>query len=104
MPKFLSSRLMEASEIEELIQKRTIGPLQGFRSKKGFPFAAVLKLSAEHKLEFDFGNDDKGEGEGGAEVDFTGKEPLGTCPKCGQRVFENGMNYTCEQAVGKARK
>jgi DNA topoisomerase III len=37
-------------------------------------------------------------------VDFTGKEPLGKCPKCGGRVFENGMNYTCENAVGNARK
>jgi DNA topoisomerase-3 len=33
-------------------------------------------------------------------VDFTGKEPLGKCPKCGARVFENGMNYICEKATG----
>jgi DNA topoisomerase-3 len=100
-PKFLSSRLMESSEIEELIQKRQVGPLQGFRSKKGFPFAAILKVNAENKIEFDFGNDK--EDEGAEEVDFTGKEPLGKCPKCQARVFENGMNYVCEKAVGRPR-
>jgi DNA topoisomerase-3 len=105
MPKFLSSRLMEGSEIEELIQKRTIGPLQGFRSKKGFPFAAVIKLNAEHKLEFDFGNNkDDENGNGAPAVDFTGKEPLGKCPKCGGNVFDAGMNYLCEHATGKDRK
>jgi DNA topoisomerase-3 len=36
-----------------------------------------------------------------APVDFTGKEPLGKCPKCGARVFDNGMNYTCEKAARK---
>jgi DNA topoisomerase-3 len=102
-PKFLSSRLMEGSEIEELIQKRQVGPLQGFRSKKGFPFAAILKLNAEQKVEFDFGNDNKEDGSE-VEVDFSGKEPLGPCPKCQARVFENGMNYTCEKAVGKSRQ
>jgi DNA topoisomerase III len=33
-------------------------------------------------------------------VDFTGKEPLGNCPKCGARVFDAGMNYVCEKSVG----
>jgi DNA topoisomerase-3 len=102
MPKFLKSRLMEGFEIEELIEKRSVGPLQGFRSTKGFPFASILKFSEDLKLEFDFGQDK----EGGSDtpVDFTGKEPLGKCPKCGGRVFENGMNYVCENGTGKDRK
>ena len=33
-------------------------------------------------------------------MDFTGKEPLGKCPKCGARVFDAGMNYICEKATG----
>ncbi len=33
-------------------------------------------------------------------MDFTGKEPLGKCPKCGARVFDAGMNYVCEKSVG----
>jgi len=103
LPKFLASRLMEAGEMEQLVTAGTIGPLQGFRSRQGFPFAAVLKLDAEKKLVFDFG-DDKGADGSSAEVDFTGKEPVGVCPKCGSRVFENGMNYVCEHSVGAAKK
>jgi DNA topoisomerase III len=101
--KITASRQFETQEMEELITKRTIGPLQGFRSKLGRPFAAMVKLTPEFKLEFDFGQNDKRTDGGGEEVDFTGKEPVGKCPKCGARVFENGMNYVCEKAVGPVR-
>jgi DNA topoisomerase-3 len=102
--KTLCSRMFEAEEVEKLITEKQVGPLQGFRSKKGFPFAAVLKLNAEFKMEFDFGNEQKNEnGEVAAPVDFTGKEPLGKCPKCGARVFDAGMNYICEKATGPDR-
>jgi predicted nucleic acid-binding Zn-ribbon protein len=64
----------------------------------------VLKLTPEFKIEFDFGNEQKNEnGEAAAPVDFTGKEPLGKCPKCGARVFDAGMNYICEKAAGVER-
>ncbi len=98
--KIVASRQFEISEIEELLTKGTVGPLQGFRSKQGFPFAAVIKMGAEFKPEFDFGNDQGKDGEASALVDFTGKEPLGKCPACGARVFDAGMNYLCEKATG----
>jgi DNA topoisomerase-3 len=50
MWKTLCGRMFEPEEIEQLITDRQIGPLQGFRSKQGFPFAAVLKLSAEARV------------------------------------------------------
>jgi len=98
--KIVAGRQFEMFEIEELLTKGTVGPLQGFRSKQGFPFAAVIKMGAEFKPEFDFGNDQNKDGEAAAPVDFTGKEPLGKCPKCGARVFDAGMNYLCEKATG----
>ena len=100
--KIVSGRLFEAEEIERLIADGQVGPLQGFRSKMGRPFAAVLKLNAEKKAEFDFGQDQLN-GNGAAEVDFTGQEPVGKCPKCQSRVFEMPMNYVCEKAVGPNR-
>ena len=51
---------------------------------------------------FDFGDEKKEDGSS-AEVDFTGKEPVGQCPKCQGKVFENGMNYICERSVGAAK-
>ena len=97
--KIAAGRQFEIPEIEELLTNKQVGPLQGFRSKQGFPFAAIVKLTPEFKAEFDFGQNQKEDGTA-EEVDFTGKESLGACPKCKARVFENGMNYICEKAVG----
>jgi DNA topoisomerase-3 len=100
--KTIAGRLLSHEEFETLLRDRQAGPLTGFRSKKGRRFDAVLKLSPEFKVEFDFGNDGQRTdgGEGAAPVDFTGKEPLGKCPKCGARIFDAGMNYLCEKATG----
>ena len=97
--KTLCSRMFEPEEVEKIITDKVIGPLQGFRSKQGFPFAAVLKMTAEHKVEFDFGNGGK-DGAGATPIDFTGKEPLGKCPACGANVYDGGMNYVCEKQAG----
>jgi DNA topoisomerase III len=107
MSKIPGSRQFEIAEVEELLEKREIGPLQGFRSKMGRPFAAILKISRDEdinnfKLEFDFGQnqDDDESGEG---VDFSGQTPLGECPKCGSGVYEMGLAYVCEKTVAKPK-
>ncbi len=100
--KVISGREWAPEEIAELITKRTIGPLTGFRSKMGRPFAAVLKLNDEQAIEFDFGQARPGD-EGGEAPDFSNQAPLGACPKCGSRVFDSGMAYVCEKAVGTPR-
>ncbi|NBS96150.1 MAG: hypothetical protein EBT08_08380, partial [Betaproteobacteria bacterium] len=57
-----------------------------------------------HKLEFDFGQGSGPESEAGSEPeDFSDRTPLGPCPKCQARVFEKGLYYVCEHAVGPAR-
>ena len=99
--KILASRQLEPAEVEELITKRSIGPLQGFRSKMGKPFIAVIKLSPEFKTEFDFGQNNN-EADTVA-VDFSDQQPLGACPKCGSRVFSHGVAYICEKATGPNR-
>ncbi len=102
IPKHPGSRSFEIEEVEDLLANGTIGPLQGFISKMGRPFAAVLKLTPEHKLEFDFGQGSD-DGAGDEAVDFSGQVPLGKCPKCGGRVFEQPMNYICENATGPSK-
>ena len=100
------SRQFSIPEVEELIRNGQIGPLQGFRSKMGRPFAAILKIVPDtekdnFKLEFDFGQPKEEEN---AEVpDFSGKTPLGQCPKCHGKVYESGLSYVCENAVAKPK-
>src|SRR3546814_14225546 len=67
-------RTFEIDEVEELLTKRELGPLPGFISKMGRPFAALLRITDEHKLEFDFGQKDDEDTE---PVDFSGHTPVG---------------------------
>ena len=98
--KILAGRQFEIAEMETLITQREVGPLQGFRSKMGRLFDANIKLNDDLEMKFDFG----GNGEETAEeVDFSGQESLGKCPRCGSGVFDHGMSYTCEKAVGGIR-
>jgi DNA topoisomerase-3 len=99
--KVVAGRQYEPEEVEELLSKGVVGPLQGFRSKMGRPFAAMIRLNADRLPEFDFGQG-SGEGEGEA-IDFSNQEALGKCPKCGAPVYEHGMAYVCEKAVGAAK-
>jgi DNA topoisomerase-3 len=98
-----AGRTFEAAEVEQFLRDKKIGPLEGFRSKAGWPFTAemVIKFDEEsknYKLEFDFGDDKKGE-ESGELIDFSTQTSLGACPKCGASVFEHGKSYVCEKSV-----
>jgi len=101
-----AGRTFEIAEAEAVLRDRRIGPLSGFRSKAGFPFAAEIAIVQDdeapgrYKLSFDFG-DDKNEGETGELVEFA-DEALGTCPACGGEVHEHGSNYVCAKAVPTA--
>jgi DNA topoisomerase-3 len=100
--KVTSGREWSPEEVAELITKRYIGPLNGFRSRMGKPFSAALKLNDDLRPEFDFGQG-SASGEGEPAPDFSAQESLGACPKCGARVFEHGVAYVCEKSVGAER-
>ena len=103
--KIPGGRSFEIAEAEAFLRNKKIGPLEGFRSKAGWPFTAELKLAFDDelknwKLEFDFGEDAKKDGESGEPIDFSGQESLGLCPKDQGHVYEHGASYVCEHAVG----
>jgi len=102
--KIMSGRQLEPGEVEQLVTKRVVGPLQGFRSKQGRPFSASLRLTAELKPEFEF--DQQGgpaQAPPAVKVDFAGQRPLGNCPACGEPVFQDQTNYLCAKAAGPKR-
>jgi DNA topoisomerase-3 len=105
MTKIPGARSFELQEVEAFLANKKIGPLEGFRSKAGWPFSAELRLVFDDeinnwKLEFDFGEDAKRAQEDGEPVDFSGQQSLGACPKCKGKVYEHGTGYVCEHAVG----
>jgi DNA topoisomerase III len=102
MWKIIAGRQLEIPEAEALLTHREVGPLEGFRSKLGRPFAASLKLNDAYEVQFDFG-DGQGDGADGEAPDFSAQEALGACPKCGARVFELPAAYVCEKAVGPGK-
>jgi DNA topoisomerase-3 len=102
MSKTPGGRTFEMAEVEDLLKNRETPLLQGFRSKMGRPFAAILRIvddaeaPAKMKMEFDFGQSRDDE----EAPDFSGKTPVGKCPKCGGNVYDHGLSYYCENAVG----
>ncbi|MBO5658405.1 MAG: DNA topoisomerase III [Duodenibacillus sp.] len=98
LPKHPGGRTFEVDEVEELLGKGQIGPLTGFISKMGRPFAASMRINDEYRLEFDFGESKEDSAE---EQDLSALEHIGTCPKCGGRLLEGPTTYFCENTVGK---
>ncbi|MCA1808343.1 MAG: DNA topoisomerase III [Kiritimatiellia bacterium] len=96
--KTLAGRQFELEEMEQLIERREVGPLDNFRNQRGRVFSALVRLNDQWQLNFDFGRD---ENEDVAE-DFSGQQPLGRCPKCGDEVFAGRRAYVCAKASGAA--
>ena len=92
LPKHPAGRTFEVSEVEELLSSGQIGPLNGFISKMGRPFAAVLRINDEYRLEFDFGNEEREEREPEATEDLP---RVGRCPKCGGDIVAGATAYYC---------
>ena len=100
--KVISGREWSPEEMAQLLEKRFVGPLTGFRSRLGRPFSAGIRLTDEFRIEFDFGQGTASES-GEEAPDFSTQTSLGSCPKCAGRVFEHGAAYVCEKAVGATR-
>jgi len=99
--KTMAGRELERDEVVALLRDRRVGPLEGFRSKRGLPFNAVIVMSPEWKQDFDFGKDD-GAGEGEPLV-FTNPEPIALCPVCKEgKIYETATHYVCEKTVDKS--
>ncbi|SDU21165.1 DNA topoisomerase-3 [Verrucomicrobium sp. GAS474] len=97
LSKYIAGRMLEPHEAAELIEKKFIGPLQGFRSKMGRPFVAALKFNAENKVEFVF--EDSAATAGTEAVDVETAIPVGPCPVDGARVFEGTLSFICEHGL-----
>lgn len=101
--KVIGGRALEEQEIATLLKDREIGPLDGFRSKKGKAFSATLRLVAKengtHRVEIDFGNG--ANGENGEDLDLSSYPVIAQCPICGGKIHETPAAYVCEKTPSK---
>ncbi len=105
--KVIGNRKMAESEVKDLLTLGQIGPLDGFRSKKGKPFSAVLKYNTEEKkAEFVF--DGQRDASGAIKIDFTGLQPIAEAPSpkfpAGSQVYETPQSFVVRSVVGEEDK
>ena len=101
--KVIGNRKMAETEVRDLLVNGQIGPLDGFRSKAGKPFSAVLRYNKEEKkAEFVF--DGQRDANGGFKIDFTGLQPVAEAPAprfpAGTQVYETPQSYVVRSVVG----
>jgi DNA topoisomerase-3 len=100
--KTMAGRLFETAEVEQLLARGRVGPLEGFRSKMGRRFNATVKLGDDFKQEFDFGEGGNGAPE---KIDASRHQPIGICPVCKEgQVFEVENAYICDRATMVPKK
>ena len=104
--KIPGGRAFELPEVEAFLRDKKIGPLEGFRSKAGWPFTAEIKLVRDDemnnwKLEFDFGEDARTRRRDRRAGRLLASRRASAPARSAQgKVYEFGSSYVCEHAVG----
>jgi DNA topoisomerase-3 len=92
--KILGGRMLAESDVVALLNGETIGPFSDFRSKKGKPFTASVRLT-NNKIEFMFADSN-------ADLDIDAIKQgnsLGVSPVDGTKVFGAPMAFMSESAL-----
>ncbi|WP_458449568.1 DNA topoisomerase [Fibrobacter sp.] len=81
----VAGKMLAHSEVKALLAGETVGPLSGFKSKKGSEFSAKLTLDKDFNINFEFESDGK----------FHGQKTDYKCPLCGSPLKENKNAIFC---------
>ncbi|MBV6498855.1 MAG: DNA topoisomerase 3 [Prosthecobacter sp.] len=101
--KVIAGMELGEGQVRELLEKKFLPPMEGFRSRLGKEFSAGLEIKDTGKVSFVFpsGSNDP---DAPPPVDFDNAVPLCACPVCGKkkregRIFETPTNYICDVAA-----
>jgi DNA topoisomerase-3 len=102
--KVIASKELSETEMRDLLEKRFLPPMEGFRSKKGKDFTAGIEIKDDGKTSFIFPG---GENDPDAPppFDFAAATPIAACPVCakkgrkGGQVYETTESYICNIAA-----
>jgi DNA topoisomerase-3 len=97
--KILGGRMMREHEIMALFRGETVGPFSDFRSKKGKPFSASIRL-VDNKVEFIFSDTTDH-----LDLDTVfQQDPLGLSPIDETPVYETSLAYMSKSALHNDEK
>jgi DNA topoisomerase-3 len=77
--------MLSHAEVKTLLAEGHVGPIGGFKSKKGTEFSAKLSLDKDFNVAFEFESDGK----------FHGQKTTYKCPLCGETLEENRNTLFC---------
>ncbi len=85
----VAGKMLAHAEIKKLLAGETVGPVSGFKSKKGTEFSAKLSVDKDFNIQFEFESDGK----------FHGQKTEYKCPLCGAILEENKNALFCTSAT-----
>ncbi|MEM9227315.1 MAG: topoisomerase C-terminal repeat-containing protein, partial [Verrucomicrobiota bacterium] len=101
----IGNRKLDPEEVATLLEKQEVGPLDGFKSRQGKAFSAVLKMiqkdNGSLRVELDFGNN--GDGNGDDELDLSQFPVIGQSPADQTPVHETPNAYISEGKDAKGK-
>jgi len=108
--KIILQQEIPPEQVKKLLAEGKTDLLKSFVSKKtNRKFEAFLVIK-DGGTAFEFApRERKTKAKGGTptaplpKMDFTGKEPLGKCPKCGGKIFDTESGYLCEKSQADAK-
>ena len=98
--KYVASRALSEDEIRTLIEKRFVGPLEGFRSRKGQEFSASLEVKDDQKVAFVFPQGDPNS----MQINWDEAPVICPCPVCAlkkreSQIYDTPAGYICKVNV-----
>ena len=105
--KIILQQEISPEQVKKLLADGKTDLLKGFISKKTNRKFEAFLITKDGKTAFEFApRERKGKtkiGEPPPKIDFTGKETVGKCPKCGGKVFDTEAGYLCENSQSEAK-
>ncbi|TDU68098.1 DNA topoisomerase-3 [Prosthecobacter fusiformis] len=105
--KVIAGHELSEERLRELIEKRFLPPMEGFRSRLGKDFTAGIEIKDDGKTSFVFPG---GENDPDAPppFDFTSAAPIAPCPVCklkkrDGKIYETTEHYICNVAAKDAK-
>jgi DNA topoisomerase-3 len=102
--KVMAGRKLSLDEVATLLTDKSVGPLDGFRSRAGADFSATLVLDDDFKVTFSFANDQRTEGgvtKPLSQEEIDALEVIGKCPLDGADIVITDGAYVCKQYFAK---